>query len=34
VRARAGLGLYTILVFPSFFLCVVICAVAVSFTAT
>jgi hypothetical protein len=29
-----GLGLYAILVFPRFFLCVVICAVAVSFIAT
>jgi hypothetical protein len=33
-RACAGLALYAILVFPRFFLCVVICAVAVSFIAT
>jgi hypothetical protein len=32
-RARVSLGLYAILVFPRF-LCVVICAVAVSFIAT
>jgi uncharacterized membrane protein len=32
--ARAALGLYAILVFPSFFFCVVICAVTVSLIAT
>jgi hypothetical protein len=34
VRPCVGLGLYVILVFPRFFVCVVVCGVAVSFNAT